>query len=375
MAGYIISLNSIEALENCILNGRYSTNFKEIRNDFWQVHHEGTFADYLGMNCGDNIYFFIKRKIYGIGELINIDTDCKYLNYPDADLPVEFLFSDMKQSMIINENEECIMNRCFCTFKPTPYFFNNGIDMDDVLASRPESFKMLRAFWKLSFIKIDDDENRALKDIILKKNEIALLEKSNCFLFDDNWHKSIKPKLGKNYKLTAKNIVKTCSDAPKLKHEMAIEAAIIDVIRNGYSSPFGKWNYISHQVVASPFKPIDYMDKMDVFGYRFIEGFTTISKYLVIEIKKDKADVESVNQVMKYVDWITQEYCYGDYSMVEAYITAFDFEENLVEYKNQIGVRNFMKDKRPAIAATWNSINLVKYKYDYETGMHFNVVE
>ena len=36
--------------------------------------------------------------------------------------------------------------------------------MDDVLASNPSQFRMLRAFWKLSFIKIDDDENQALID-------------------------------------------------------------------------------------------------------------------------------------------------------------------------------------------------------------------
>ena len=40
--------------------------------------------------------------------------------------------------------------------------------MDDVLSYKPNSFRMLRAFWKLSFVKIDDEENKALKDIILK---------------------------------------------------------------------------------------------------------------------------------------------------------------------------------------------------------------
>ncbi|WP_400246667.1 hypothetical protein AB3U99_07445 [Niallia sp. JL1B1071] len=43
--------------------------------------------------------------------------------------------------------------------------------MDDVLASNPDKFRILRAFWKVSFIKIDDEENKALRDIILKRNE------------------------------------------------------------------------------------------------------------------------------------------------------------------------------------------------------------
>ena len=33
---------------------------------------EGTLADYMSMKPGDNIYFFCKRRYYGIGELISI---------------------------------------------------------------------------------------------------------------------------------------------------------------------------------------------------------------------------------------------------------------------------------------------------------------
>ena len=39
--------------------------------------------------------------------------------------------------------------------------------MDEVLSSAPEKFKILRVFWKLSFIKFSDTENQAFKDIIL----------------------------------------------------------------------------------------------------------------------------------------------------------------------------------------------------------------
>jgi RecB family endonuclease NucS len=97
---------------------------------------------------------------------------------------------------------------------------------------------------------------------------------------------------------------------------MAIEAALMEILSNEKDSIFGSWDYISHQVVASPFKPIDYMDKMDMFGFRYIKGFETISKYLTIEIKKDAAKKDVIDQVMKYVDWINEEYAYGDYGMI-----------------------------------------------------------
>src|SRR5690606_12031157 len=125
----------------------------------WGIHHEGTFADYLTMNEGDNIYFFHQRKIYGIGELVNVKGDCKFLNFPQADLPIDYEYTTLSDKMILNGSEENKKNRMLCTFKGSPYFFSQGVDMDEVLASNPESFKMLRAFWKLSFIKIDHQEN------------------------------------------------------------------------------------------------------------------------------------------------------------------------------------------------------------------------
>ncbi|MED5100591.1 hypothetical protein SFC57_06895 [Niallia circulans] len=151
--------------------------------------------------------------------------------------------------------------------------------MDDVLASNPDKFRILRSFWKLSFIKIADEENKALRDIILKRNEEFLNIKKGRFLFSESLQNSIKHKLTEKYYLTSENILKYSSREDYIKHEMAIEAHIADIITNKKDSVFGKWDFISHQVIASPFKPIDYMDKMDIFGYGNIAGFDTISKY------------------------------------------------------------------------------------------------
>ena len=129
-------------------------------------------------------------------------------------------------------------------------------------------------------------------------------------------------------------------------------------------TPFGKWDYISHQVAASPFKPIEYMDKMDIFGYRYIEGFKTISKYLVIEIKKDTAKPDVIGQLMKYVDWISQEYAHGDYSMIEAYVVASDFPDDVIIEKNKHCIRNFSRGYRPTQPCTWSDCKLISYRFN-----------
>lgn len=145
---------------------------------------------------------------------------------------------------------------------------------------------------------------------------------------------------------------------------MAIEANLCELLIRENSSPFGKWDYISHQVVASPFKAIQYMDKMDIFGYKYIEGYNTISKYIVIEIKIDSAENDVVDQIMKYVDWIQTDYAYGDYSMIEAYIVAKDFSEEFIKYKNNKCIRYFSKGHRPTLSYTWDFVKLVKYTYE-----------
>lgn len=368
MAGYIFTLNNIDSLNEIIENGVYSTNINIPQNNNWGPHHEGTFADYLSMTTGDNVYFFIKRKIYGIGKLVNIAGDCKLLNFPNADIPVVEDFECIKNYMILNKSEINVKNRFLCTFVGAPVFFKNGIDMDDVLASNPSAFRMLRVLWKLSFIKIDDVENKALYDIILKSNEAAIEESILQFQFSKEVHNRVRTLYNDDYKVTAKNILSLASSGKEIRHEMAIEAGIIDYIKSNKNSIFGKWDYLSHQVAASPFKPVDYMDKMDIFGYRFISGYKTVSKYLVVEIKRDAGVIDVIHQIMKYVDWVNQEYSYGDYNMIEAYIVASDFTEDALKFKESIARRTFTMGRRPPITYEWSNLKLIKYRYNEQSG-------
>lgn len=78
MAGYVFAIGGdedpISMIRECAEKGIYSTYLKGIA----PLSFEGTLADYMSMKPGDNIYFFCKRRYYGIGELISIGPDCKY---------------------------------------------------------------------------------------------------------------------------------------------------------------------------------------------------------------------------------------------------------------------------------------------------------
>ena len=99
------------ALEQCILRGTYSAKTSDKGSAFI-----GTLADYLGMKAGDNIFFFTNRKIYGIGELVNIYDDCRFRIHPKAE-------SGIDEDLVEEKNPR--IHQFICTFHPAPYFFKH----------------------------------------------------------------------------------------------------------------------------------------------------------------------------------------------------------------------------------------------------------
>ncbi|GMQ79339.1 MAG: hypothetical protein BMS9Abin02_1920 [Anaerolineae bacterium] len=244
--------------------------------------------------------------------------------------------------------------------------------MDDVLSSNPAAFKMLRAFWKLSFIKFDDEENQAFRDIILKRNQHALANTRPTDIFDFTpTHKQIEQRLAAaDYSLSSgiASVLSGSANEDRSRHEMAIEMGILHQLATGDPETcglLGEWDYLSHQVIASPFKPIDYMDKMDLFGYVYVPGFRpTKSRFLVGEIKKDEATTEDVDQLLKYVDWVRDAYCYGDYSMIRAFLIAYDFDSVVEKHARNVGIRKYTVGVRPTKSDEWNQVKLMRYRYD-----------
>ena len=374
MAGYLISLSDEESLNTLVSAGLYSTHMASPSNNQWMAFHEGTFADYLSMKEGDYIFFFVKRKIYGCGILVNIGDDCKYFNYTDAGVPSGHKSKNYSDTHLLPNGAK--ENRCFCTFEPCPAFFKHGVDMDEVLQNKDNPFRSIRTFWKLSFIKMDDDESQALYNVIMKSNEEVIGDKREHYAFDKSKQKKIARLVSYKYLMQRQFLIQSCRSNDRLKHEMALEASMCEMLTKEDIEPFGHWDYVSHQVIASPFKPIDYMDKMDIFGYKYIQGYKQYkikSKYLIAELKKDEATVDIVEQIMKYVDWVSNEYANKDYSMIEAYIVAADFSDEVKELAREHCVRNFTKGYRPTEFCVWKALKMVKYKVDDED-VHFSLV-
>ena len=371
MAGYLVNLSNIESLEKCISDGLYSTILSSPKG-FWNTPQEATCCDYSTMRPGDNIYFFLERKVYGIGELVGLEGDCKFLNYPGANSPYAVKYADTKPQLLMDVGKGSINQRWLCVFKPSPMFFLQGIDMDDLLASNPDAFKMLRAFWKVSFIKLADVENQAFKEALIRLNEGTLVSgKKDCFKSDyHKIHTAMGTRITAGHRFNVEKILANAEDGAHLRHEMALELGLLYQLSNPVAYPgtadvFGRWDYLSHQVIASPFKPIDYMDKMDVFGYSYVKDYPSIkSKYLVVELKKGECEVEDVDQLLKYVDWIKEEYAFDDYSMIRAFLVGTNINASVKAHAKNNANRKFTIGHRPARSCLWDDLTLVQYSYN-----------
>lgn len=168
MAGYVFAIGGdTEIIKICAERGVYATRL----NSLASRPFEATLADYVSMKPGDNVYFFSERKIYGIGELVAVGPDCKYSNFPGSSTCAAVDYADVRDDLLVDSGEDSVWYRWLCTFKASPYFFEEGIDTDEVLVYKPNTFKMLRAFWNVSFIKLGDEENESLKEILLLRHQ------------------------------------------------------------------------------------------------------------------------------------------------------------------------------------------------------------
>jgi hypothetical protein len=376
MAGYLMNLDSEAALDKCLHSGVYATRSKRLHSRSRHSSLQATFAEYSTMKPGDNIYFFFKRKIYGIGRLCKVGPSCRYLNYPSASQFKNHSYSSIRNSLLYDTGRTSARNRWVCLFEPAPALIKEGVDMDDLLSSSPSSFRMLRAFWKVSFIKFDDAENNAFKSALLQRTgKGATAKTANAILPHIAIHHRIGQKLGDKtdaYEMNPLPIYQACAHGSTLKHEMALEAGLLSQLAEGHKNTleiFGQWDYLTHQVVASPFKPIDYMDKMDVFGYAYVKDEAPVrERYLVAELKAGTARSQDLEQLMKYVDWVNQEYAYGHMGLIHAFLIANKFEDKIFSLADKLSARRYLYTRRPPKFETWRNLTFVSYSYNERTG-------
>ena len=369
MAGFIINLaKGLGRLDLYIESGVYGTRISPAPQR--RRANLMTLADYVLMRPGDLIFFFQERRIYGIGEIVDFgfeDKPCILCNFPRS-----YILDEPSNCPYLWFGDEDPMIRWRVFFKPHPSFFKEGVDMDEVLQSDTTSIvRALPLFWNRSFLNLESDEANLIAHTILRRN----LGMMSAPLFADHsqiTHHSVLSKMDTmdfNFDLDA--LVDHHARGGIVFPEAALQVWLVGSLAikaPSVTATFGEWDYICNLYPASPVKPRDYMDEMDIFGYSLAPALNSIPPYVqtlkVIEVKSEEqayTPSNVVDQVMKYVDWISTTRSGGDYGLIEAYIVASDFDANLVDYAKRQSIRHYVIPRRPYATKKWDNLKLIKY--------------
>lgn len=114
-----------------------------------------------------------------------------------------------------------------CAEKRIYSTYLKGIATDEILTYKANTLKTLRAFWKVSFIKLSDEENASLKEIFLLRRQRETVAQTGIFSVRNDVHNAIAEKVLDRYLIKPADMLKTCTLGSRVKHEMTLEAAVV----------------------------------------------------------------------------------------------------------------------------------------------------
>jgi hypothetical protein len=388
MSGYIMNLggegkhDGRKKLELYTKYGAYGTIIKPPQKKkeeyFWGPDAEMTLADYLAIRPGALVFFFLRRKIYGVGRVVSFKVGAQELvalaNYPGASCPNASPPQNTEDYLWRENGEESL--RWVIFFEPYPYFFRTGLDMDEVLASDVKGVaRSLRVFERASFIQMENEETQLILDLLLRRNEKVINGSPSVEdIFDSSEvtqaHAMVREQELTRYRIDLDGLIQKYANRDgTVKHEALVHAWLANALAQRQEQAvkiFDNWDYMTNQYPASPQKPVRYMDRIDIFGYieKTItpEAQPTIVRYKIVEAKKDMVESEAeIDQLVGYVDWIAHTRAGGDYNLVEAYLVAHNYAAKVTKYVEDALPRLFVTPWRPYAPNEWKRLHLIQY--------------
>ena len=266
--------------------------------------------------------------------------------------------------------------------------------MDEVLSSPSAHFFWGLRFWSgFSFRQLGEEETRALVEIFLRRFHKET-EYLNPKLSEENHMKKIKNNFRGTFsakKLVAGNSDEYLLDNGMFKKENWLHALVIEYLKENDS----KWNVllcdpcrknVFREVPASPPKPPIWADSIDVLTTSHHPKRKEVTThYTVMEVKKDEVVAntarqfnEVVTQIMKYVEFLAENYTEGNYGAISAFYIAKNFSEQFLKfYEESLNIRLKEESKVTPIVRLyvldpheerpvkmWDALKLLEYSWD-----------
>jgi len=342
----------------------------------WSDAMLATFADYLTMSPGDRVFFFKDRLIYGVGEVVG-DAGA-LLNYPHSAEPHP---PEPREEDALLSTVGWKRIRVAIPFSPSPAFFKVGIDMDEILSSRGAGESWSLRFWEgVSFRQLGPKETGSLVEAFLRRfygrpNDVIGPSKNREELIryiKSKGHGALSAR-----ELVARDPGAYLTTDGVFKSEKMLHAVLIDNLRKEE-----KESDIFHEVPASPPKPPRWAESIDILATRRYPGASMDlpAHYDLIEVKKDAETASSLgtlnrvmSQIMRYVDFVAENYADGNYGAIEAHYVAKQYTERckraMKRWKTELKdmttrpyVLRVGKDKLET--QIWDKLRFFEYEWD-----------
>jgi hypothetical protein len=329
--------------------------------------------------------------IYGIGEVVGLEKRSKakgaFLNYPNSDLSRP---DEPSEAQALFAGPDWKRVRVVVPFVPSPTLFPTGIDMDEVLASPGADDCWGLRFWEgYSFRLLGELETRVLLGIFLRRFDrqrdglqgtlpvehvVDILESKFC------GHPSPRH--------IASADSERYTEGAMFRNEELLHGVLAEHLQDneeGWFPPLHdpERGGVFHEFPASPPKPTQWADKIDLLTTRIREDVPQAppTHYDVIEMKRDdvsfrdsKSTDGQVSQVMRYVDFIARHHAGGNYGALDAYFVAHHFtvagQRNLQgdDLRKRLRVasrRSYVLNPREDPATRiWDRLRFLSYAWD-----------
>lgn len=316
--GYHIFLAGEDNFDICVKRGVYGGVQPHGSKKSEQTNSE-IIAGFTGIKPEDFVFFYVKNK--GIYGLWKVTCEAFYDATP--------IWSDPNNPGQLYPYRIC--------FEPVVRKFSIPIALSDILDLRDKgkiwTFD-LGVMTKKNHHPITTEEGKELIRLLLRNNPI--------FVDPDNVPQPYSYSQIKPLPLSLE-----CDRNGYLRYEGCLNAWFMrSFVCGRLKKLIGDYRDFLNYV------PTSFNKVMDIFltHVTTIDSVDILHKFTCIELKRDVASEDDLNQIVKYENWLIRKLADGDSEMIQSILVGFDFDDRVREYRRK---RRMIEEK---------TVRLIKYE-------------
>lgn len=315
-----------------------SFGLKEFRDPNFQREQHSLLADILNVQVGDTVFFYVTKE--GFKGVYEVTQQAFFDPTPIENVPA---------------------SRPFRILIKPKYSFERAIPENSLFINSERQ----QTFWLWYFNKmrtyargctpLDPDAKNKLIELLIKHNDGEILAKPQTHDYPDRKDLVEIRALAAPYKAVKKALYSEDSLRAAVMKAFQEKSVVASHIFGGFDTLEWFANQVPYNISGNN------IDLLLYHRSKKIDGIDARYKITVVEMKKDKADIEDFYQLLGYCQWAGDQLAGREHYMVQPALLANEFDDNLFR---------LIADLR----LSYKNPLLIQYRYD-ETGLRLEHAE